>query len=225
MSLTGFRGAVCCLLTMLMSLQLLAANSASAMLYTNGSTWLNGSEVPKSAAVFAGDLVQTRADSTARINASGSSVMVLSNSLVKFQGPEVEVEHGAVSIATSRGLGTRAGEVTVKPASDSWTEFCVADVDGQVQVVASKGDVTIQDQQGTTTLPQGQQTTRDEASASSKRKHHHQGQGAEPAARGSVMSSTKAILIGSGIIGGVTVWALTRSEQPMSPSCPNNTCP
>jgi hypothetical protein len=64
------------------------------MLYTNGTAWLNGSAVPKTGAVFSGDLLQTQADSTANIQAPGSTVMVLADSLVKFQGPTVEIEHG-----------------------------------------------------------------------------------------------------------------------------------
>jgi hypothetical protein len=95
------------------------------MLYTNGAAWLNGSEVPKSAAVFSGDMLQTRPDSTASIQSNGSSVMVLADSLVKFEEPAVELEHGAVRVTTSRGLAARAGDVTVKPAANTWTEFQV----------------------------------------------------------------------------------------------------
>src|ERR1700690_1778650 len=144
MSLLRFRSAVCCLLSILFPAQaMLAGETATAMLYTNGAAWLNGSDVPKSAAVFSGDLLQTRADSTASIQANGSSVMVLPDSLVKFQGSAVELEHGAVRVTTSRGLAARAGDVTVKPAADAWTEFQVTDVDGRVQIAANKGDVKI----------------------------------------------------------------------------------
>lgn len=208
-----------CVLAILFPMQLLAADSASAMLYTNGAAWLNGSAVPKSAAVFSGDLVQTQADSTANINAAGSSVMVGSDSLVKFEGPAVQIEHGSVRVATSRGLATTAGEVTVKPAGNGWTEFQVTDVDGQVQIAASKGDLSIQDQQGTTTLTQGQQTTRDDTSEKRK-KHRRRGTGAEPAAHGGIMSSTQAILTGSAIVSGVTAWVLLQSKQPLSPASP-----
>lgn len=225
MSPSRFQCVISCLLALLIPMQLFAGETASAMLYTNGSTWLNGGQVPKSAALFSGDLVQTRSDSTARINAAGSSVMVLSDSLVKFQGPDVEIEHGGVQVATGRGLATKAGEVTVKPAQPSWTEFQVADVDGRVQIVATKGDLTIQDQQGTTTLSEGQQATRDDTSEPTKKKHRKRGEGAVPAAQGSILSSSKAIYVGAGIIGAVTIWALTRGEEPMSPSCPNNSCP
>jgi hypothetical protein len=222
MSQSAYRSLLGCLLAMLFPMQLLAADSASAILYTNGAAWLNGSTVPKSAAVFSGDLVQTRSDSTANLSAAGSSVMVGSDSLVKFEGPAVEIEHGTVRVATSRGLATTAGEVTVKPAGNGWTEFQVTDVDGQVQIAASKGDLTIQDEQGTTTLAQGQQTVREETSG--KKKHRRHGTGAEPAARGGIMSSTEAMLAGSAIVGGVTAWVLLQSDEPMSPSCPSNPC-
>src|SRR5450755_4142978 len=129
MSLLRFRSAVCCMLSILFPVQaMLAGETATAMLYTNGAAWLNGSDVPKSAAVFTGDLLQTRPDSTASIQANGSSVMVLADSLVKFEGPAVELEHGAVRVTTSRGLAARAGDVTIKPTSNSWTEFQVTDV-------------------------------------------------------------------------------------------------
>jgi hypothetical protein len=205
-------------------MQLLAADSASAMLYTSGPAWLNGTEVPRSAAVFAGDLVQTKADSSASINAAGSSVMVLSDSLVKFQGPTVEIEHGAVRVATSNGLATQAGEVTVKPAGNTWTEFQVTDVDGQVQIAASKGDLTIQDQQGTTTLSQGQQTTKDDTSQPEKKKHKKRGAGAATAAGGGILSSTAAIYTGAAIVGAVTIWVILQGDEPTSPVCPTNPC-
>ena len=226
MSLTVLRAGLSIVLAMLLPGQLLAADSASAMLYANGTAWVNGNTVPKSAAVFAGDLVQTRPDSTAHLSASGSSVMVLADSLVKFQGPAVEIEHGAVRVSTAQGLATRAGEVTVKPAGSSWTEFQVTDVDGQVQIVATKGDLTIQDQQGTTTIQEGQQTTRDDTSnPEQKKKKRRRGTGAATAAGGGILSSNTAIYSGLAIIGGVTTWVLLQDDDPLSPSCPNNTCP
>ena len=143
MSESALRSVVCCALAILFPAQtMLAGETASAMLYTNGAAWLNGSEAPKSAAVFTGDMLQTRFDSTANIQANGSNVMVLADSLVKFEGPAVELEHGAVRVTTSRGLEARAGDVTVKPAGNSWTEFQVTDVDGRVQIAANKGDLT-----------------------------------------------------------------------------------
>jgi ferric-dicitrate binding protein FerR (iron transport regulator) len=170
-------------------------------------------------------MVQTRPDSTAHLNANGSSVMVLADSLVKFEGPAVEIEHGAVRVSTAQGMATRAGEVTIKPAGSSWTEFQVTDVDGQVQIMATKGDLTVQDQQGTTTVQQGQQTTRDDSSnPEKKKKKKRRGAGAATAAGGGIMSSTPAILTGIGVVGGVTAWVLLQGDEPLSPACPTPTC-
>jgi hypothetical protein len=208
-------------------MQLMGGELASAMLYTNGSAWLNGSAVPRSAAVFAGDMLQTRADTTANIQAAGSNVMVLADSLVKFQGPSVEIEHGSVRVTTSRGLATQAGDVTVKPAANSWTEYQVTDVDGRVQIAANKGDLMIQDDQGTTTIQQGQQTTRDDTSdeQKKKKKRRRSGQGAATAAGGGIMSSNAAVYTGIGIAGGVGIWLVLRNEPPLSGKCVSATCP
>src|ERR1700686_2249552 len=117
MSESALRSAVCCLLALVFPVQvMLAAETASAILYTNGVAWLNGSEVPKSSAVFSGDLLQTRPGSTASIQSNGSNVAVLADTLVKFEGPAVELEHGTVRVTTSRGMAARAGDVTIKPA-------------------------------------------------------------------------------------------------------------
>lgn len=227
MSQSAFRSAVCCLLLILFPAQImLAGETASAMLYTNGAAWLNGSEVPKSAAVFSGDMLQTRPDSTASIQSNGSSVMVLADSLVKFEGLAVELEHGAVRVTTSRGLAARAGDVTVKPAANMWTEFQVTDVDGRVQIAANKGDLTVQDDKGTTTVTQGQETTRDDtADQEKKKKRRRKGSGAAPAAGGGIMSSPPVVYGGLAAIGGATIWILTRSEPPVSPACPSSSCP
>ena len=68
------------------------------MLYANGAAWLNGSHVPNASAIFAGDLVQTRSDSAANIHAPGSSITVFGDSLVKFEGASLKVEHGGVRL-------------------------------------------------------------------------------------------------------------------------------
>ena len=189
------------------------------MLYTKGTAWLNGATVPRSSAIFSGDLVQTRPDSVANINGAGSNVIVLADSLVKFESETVSLQHGSVTVATSKGMSTRAGEVTVSPASDAWTEFQVTDTNGTVRIVAQKGDVTVSDQSGTTTVPQGQQTTRDESKQASK-KNRRRG-GAPVAASGSIMDSETAILVGTVAAGGVVTWVLLQSDNPMSPTCRN----
>ena len=153
--------------------------------------------------------------------------MVLADSLVKFEGPAVELEHGSVRVTTSRGLAAVAGDVTIRPAGDAWTEFQVTDNNGQVQIAANKGDVTVQDDKGTTTVTQGQQTTRDDTNTNDnekKKKKRRHGTGAATAAGGGIMSSTPVIIGGLAAVGGAAVWIWTRSEGPVSPSCPSVPC-
>jgi hypothetical protein len=197
---------------------LFATDQPAAMLYSHGTSLLNGDSVARSSAIFSGDLVQTNADSAANINASGSIVMVRNDSLVKYQGNSVELEHGGVTVSTSKLLSTRAGDVTVSPAAGVWTEFEVRDVDGRVQIAARTGDLTISDDTGTTTLSQGQETTRDDQSDENKKKKKKHNGGAPPAAQGGIMSSPWAIGIGGAAIVGGAIYVLTRPEQPVSPS-------
>ena len=206
------------MMIMIFPAALFATEQPAAMLYSHGTAMLNGDSVTRSSAIFSGDLVQTSADSAANINASGSIVMVRNDSLVKYQGNSVELEHGGVTVSTSKLLSTRAGDVTVSPAAGVWTEFEVRDVDGRVQIAARTGDLTISDGTETTTLSQGQETTRDDQSDENKKKKKHHNGGAPPAAQGGIMSSPWAIGIGGAAIIGGTIFVLTKPEQPVSPS-------
>jgi hypothetical protein len=208
-----------CIMVMVVPASLFAADSAAAMLYSNGTTWLNGSSLPKSSAIFSGDRVQTTAGSVAKINASGSSLVVLSDSLVQFEGNAVKLEHGGVAVSTSKGMTTRAGDVAVIPSTGVWTQFDVTDVDGKVHIAARKGDVTISDPAGTMLLAQGQETTRDESQPvpEEKKKKKRRAGGAVPVASGTILDSPVAIGIGGAAIVGVTTWVLIKGDEPVSP--------
>lgn len=217
MHVLRLRDISCWMLLAVMPASLLGADSGAAMLYAKGTVWINGTNVPQSSAVFPGDLVQTKPDGLVRINATGSTVVILSDSLVKYEGSGVSVEHGAVSVATTKGMSTRAGEVVVTPRSTGWTEFEVRDVNGTVEIMARKGDVSISDGAQTTTLPQGQQTTRDD---SDNRKKKKRAAGAVSAASTSVMDSPYAIAVGGGVAGGLLIWVLLQGDDPASPVDP-----
>jgi hypothetical protein len=195
---------------------LLAADQPAAMLFSHGNALLNGSSISRSSAIFSGDLVQTSADSVANINATGSSVLILNESLVQFEGSSLKLEHGGVTISTSKLLSTRAGSVTVSPVSSVWTEFDVRDVDGKVQIAARKGDLTIKDETGSTTLAQGQQTTRDDSGQAGERKNRRVAAAVVPA-WGAVLDNPIAVGIGAGLVIGGTVWVLAQGDDPVSP--------
>jgi hypothetical protein len=229
MGMRAFRSMVSCVLLLIVPVMLFAADSGAAMLYADGAAWLNGSHVPNSSAIFSGDLVQTRSDSAANIHAPGSTITVLGDSLVKFEGASLDIQHGGLSISTSRALFATAGSVRISPASKVWTEFNVIDIGGVVRIAARKGDLTITDDDGTTTLQQGQQTTRDDQSnqaddskdnTKKDKKHRNGNNGAPAAASGGVFNSTAALAVGAGVGAGITVWVLSKSSNPVSPSNP-----
>jgi hypothetical protein len=201
---------------------LFAADTNAAMLYTNGGAWVNGANVPRSSsAIFSGDLLQTRSDSFANINEPGSTITILSDSLIQFDAASLRIEHGGVTVSTSRGVATKAGDIKVAPASNQWTEFNVTDVDGTVRIAARKGDLTISDGDEVVTLAQGQETTRDESSNTDKdRKKKKRAAAAIPAAGGGIMNSPIVLGIGAAAIVGVTTWVLIQNDNPASPAKP-----
>jgi hypothetical protein len=212
-----FRGILSWLLIVVMAAPAWAADSAAAMLYTNGTAWINGGYIPKSSAIFAGDLVQTKSDSVANIKSSGTSVLVLSDSLIQYQGSAVKLEHGSLNVATSKSMAAQIGGLKVVPAGAVWTEFEVRDTDGAVRIIARKGDVKLIDASGTSTLAEGQETTRDETSEKGKKKRDRGAGGAIPGATGGILDSPTAIGIGIGVVGGITAWSLLHDDDPVSP--------
>jgi hypothetical protein len=226
MDRSALRGLVSCVLVFLFPASMFAADSNAAMLYTNGAAWVNGAHVPRSSsAIFSGDLLQTRSDSVANINEPGSTITVLADSLVEFQGASLSIEHGGVTVSTSRGVSTIAGDVKVAPVSNAWTEFNVTDVNGTVHILARKGDLSVNDGKETVTLSQGQETTRDDSNPDSdnngKKKHNKKQQpGAIPAAGGGMLNSPWAVGAGGAALLGVTAWVLVKSDNPASPSKP-----
>lgn len=228
MGKSAFRKMVSCVLMCLFPASMFAADSSAAMLYTNGAAWVNGAHVPRTtSAIFTGDLLQTRFDSVANINESGSTITVLADSLVQFQGATVDIDHGGVTVSTTKGIAATAGDVKVTPASNSWTEFNVVDTDGTVRIAARKGDLNVFDGKETVLLAQGQETTKDESSGTDtsstdgkKKKNKKRAAGASPAAGGGILNSPIAVGVGAGAIIGVTTWVLIKTNNPASPSVP-----
>lgn len=148
---------VCLAIVVLLPGLVLAADGAMAHPY--GPAWLNGTTLKHASAIFPGDLVQTKFGSVLKIDASGSSLSVLSNSLLKFNGDSAALDHGSARLKTSTAMAVRAGNVTVVPASSTLTEFEITRSSGTVQVVALKGDLKISNGSENKTLLQGQQAT------------------------------------------------------------------
>lgn len=212
------------LLTLLVPAQLLSQEPASGMVYASGTAWVNGTEVPKSAAIFQGDTLQTKQDASANIGSNGSSVMVLPDSLLKYEGTAVDVDRGAVRVSTGAGFAAHACEVKARPAENVPTQYQFIHNDRRVEIVATKGDVIVEDHDGSKTLKEGEQTSRADGCEAAAKKNPKRRPGAATAAGGGILSSNVAVYTGIGVVTGITIWVLLQGGDPLSPSCPDKTC-
>jgi len=227
MSVSALRKSVCWMMVVLCPISLAAADTGSAVLHSEGGVSVNGLEVGGSTVVFPGDVLETKPGFVANIDAEGSSILIQAESVVKFQGTFLSLEHGSVSVGTSTSMSVRVNCLKVEPVSSERTQYEVADVSGAVQVAARKSDVNItaggvlqkahpQGGSGVSTVVhEGQQTTRDESNTC----------GAAPRPEGASNGlNTKWVEIGGSIGGGVLVLCLLlcRGSAPsnVSPSQP-----
>ena len=136
------------ILAMLMPLSLPAqipeGQSSGAILHAQAGVWVNGSEARDSTAVFPGDLVETKTGFTANLTLKGSTILLGSESVTKFQGDFLELDHGIVSVGTSSGFQVRVNCIRVVPVLNEWTQYDVTDVNRTVQVSAKTSDVNVE---------------------------------------------------------------------------------
>jgi hypothetical protein len=115
-----------------------------AILHAQGGVWVNGSEARDSSAVFSGDEIETKTGFSATLNIEGSTVLIQSESVGKLEDNLLALDHGSVSVTTSRSFKVRVKCLTVVPLSEAWTQYDVTDVNGTIQVAARKSDVNVQ---------------------------------------------------------------------------------
>jgi hypothetical protein len=114
-----------------------------AMLHSSGMVLVNQGSAPGSMAIFAGDEVETRPGSSARIEYVGSSVDISPETLVHFESGEIILEHGSVIVTSFRQLRVRAGCVLATPVAAEKTIYFVKDTDNRVTVNAQERDVKL----------------------------------------------------------------------------------
>ena len=236
MNSSWLRDMFCWLLLALVPAALLGANPGGGMLFGDGTAWVNGGSVPPTISVFPGDLVQTKANAL-HINIPGSIVMIGPESLVKYEGNELTVEHGSVTVGTVKSMKAHAGVLTIVPVSNAETQFELTDVNGTVEIGARKGNLNIVKGDKTTTLAEGQAVKKDVSEqaknntlaqgeqssgddSGKQKKKRRAGGGAVPAAAGPLLDSPYAIGAGVGATGGLLLWVLLRGDDPVSPVQP-----
>jgi hypothetical protein len=188
--------------------QLLAQDAGAAMLYGDDVS-VNNSVIPKSIAIFPGDVLATKGASATVVD-TGSSATVTADSLVDYQKNNLRLEHGDLAVTTSVGMSVRVGCVVVTPADEVTTQFEVRDLDGKIIIDAQKGDLIISENKQHEKLLEGQEGTRRDEKCRA-------GTGSESAATQGILDSKTAKIVGSGIVGGVLLWLLIdESGTPLS---------
>ena len=190
---------------------------------------INHSTVPAFSGLFAKDLVETQKNATAIIRATGSTASINAETMVEFDVDELALDHGSLSVYTTRGLKVRVGCLTITPVNpaDS-TTYEVMDVDGKVTVHATQNDVYIDARsKNPQQIKQPEHSNRDLVRQSEQKSRDEKcGGGYLNQARaipgiGAGLNSPWAI--GAGFAGIVTVACLglfCRGDDPISPACP-----
>jgi hypothetical protein len=120
------------------------AQVSSAIVHTQGGVWVNGYEAKDGAAVFPGDEIETKTDSSTTLSMDGSSALLLPETVGKFQGDLLVLNHGGVSVETSKSFKVRVNCLTVIPVRNEFTQYDVTYVNPTVKVSARKLDVNVQ---------------------------------------------------------------------------------
>jgi hypothetical protein len=93
--------------------------------------------------VFPGDLLETKPGSSASLSLEGSTILIQPESVAKLQTNLLELDHGSVSVGTSKSFRVRVNCLTVIPVLNEWTQYEVNNLNGNVQVAARKDDVNV----------------------------------------------------------------------------------
>ena len=112
------------------------ADRPSAMLATSGTVRLNGTALPQSTGIFAGDVIDTAADSVGSLSRSGSSVVVDPDSSIRYQDDGVSVLKGVARVQTSKGMAAHAGPISVIPVTNN--ALFEVRTDGKTALIASR---------------------------------------------------------------------------------------
>jgi hypothetical protein len=206
----------------------LMAQTQSAIVHTQGGVWVNGYEAKDASAVFSGDVVETRPDFSATLNLEGSSVVIQPQSVVKFQGDALELDHGSVSIETSTGFKVLVHCITVVPVANEWTQYDVVDLNGSVEVSARTKDVNVKWEHGGGKNPVenavGQQELEQGSVHQGEQKKYDESElcGAPPRPNAGSLPNPKWIAAGAAG-AGVLIWVIVHGgagKTPVSASSP-----
>lgn len=133
-----------CILLLLSPATLLAL-PAQGTVQAQGTVKVNGSNVPSTTTIFAGDKVETLAGSTATISAQGTLIQLEPNSSAIFSDKALDLGCGSALVTTSMGAVVRVAGITITPSSQGLTKFRVSQDAGTLKISVEQGSAVVDD--------------------------------------------------------------------------------
>jgi len=216
------------LTAVILPVSLIAQDTAGAMLQSNGvGVLVNRYPAAATTALFPKDLVETQKGTTGRIEITGSTADLGAETMLTFQPEELVLDHGSLSVHTTRGLRVRVGCLLVTPVNPSdWTQYDIVDLDGKVTVKANQKDVYIDAQsKNPQDIKHPEQSKRDIVKEGEQKSREEKCGGAylngpTLPGLGAALNSPYVLWPAVGVVVGITCWAVCRPDNPASPSAP-----
>lgn len=198
---------------------------AAAILHSQGGVWVNGYEARDSSAIFPGDTIETKSGATGNLVLDGSTVLLAPETVGKFQADVFELDHGTVSVGTTKGYKVRVNCLKVVPVANEWTQYVATDVNRTLQVAAHKLDVNVEHEGGASAKPAPENESQKASVREGEEKSFDETQICGPAAvPASALSGVSPKWIAAGAAGtGILIWILVHGGgggKPVSASQP-----
>ena len=144
-------GLGCWLMVVVFPLNVMATD-AFGVLNGVGAVTIDGRAADAGGAVFAGDVIATGAGSKATLSGRSKTVSLAENSTIRVAADALELQSGAVVIS-STGAVLRSDNIIVVANQSAPSRFIARKVNGEVEVLALEGSVSVSDGQETTQVP------------------------------------------------------------------------
>lgn len=179
----------------------------AAMVYASGGVRLNGANVPRSSAVFAGDRLSSSADGAFTLTLAGSTITGGPNALLRYVGTAIQLTSGMISIATTRGLVTETGALRIAPANTE-AKYEVTRMEPKTVITAREGMLTIAEDGVVTQVLPGQTVEREDP------RNRRRAAAAVPGSHAKVYAGVTAAAAGAAVVTVLT------TRLPASPQRP-----
>ncbi len=221
---------LCCVMLCVLPTALMSSDQG-AMLYGTGRVTVNARPVSRTAAVFAGDKIQTGGDASVTLAFQGTRVNMPANSSIVYQPNRIRMEYGRALFETKKGAGAELAGLSIRPAAAS-AKFQLTRTAKVIQVAALDGPLAVSDGLHTVQLSPGQEMSRLQPPANPQEPPAAGGKAAStagtttapaPAVSGGIPGWVIAAAVATaagGTVGGLAAAGTFSEENPPSPSQP-----